>query len=185
MDATPNFFPFSFSTVRPPPRSAWIKTPGNLRESGTIELSPRTRILLQDFGTTVQWRRTTSIPGYSRKLRMPWPPPSPLSLENALMTGRSQLSGGRLPSPQFTRKVAVIHHLAIGPSVWLLYLVKSSKGSLRKKCSSTCSRTTYCLVQSMVIDNFSEFFYLDILSDIWIIIIHLTQRLSWENQFMK
>ena len=43
---------FSFSTVRPPPRSAWIKTPGNIRGPGAIGLSPRTRVLLQDFKTS-------------------------------------------------------------------------------------------------------------------------------------
>ena len=43
---------FSFSTVRPLPRSAWIKTPGNIRGPGTIGLSPRTRVLLQDFKTS-------------------------------------------------------------------------------------------------------------------------------------
>ena len=40
---------FSFSTERPPPRSAWIKIPGNIRGPGTIGLSPRTRVLLQDL----------------------------------------------------------------------------------------------------------------------------------------
>ena len=43
---------FSFSTERPPPRSAWIKIPGNIRGPGTIGLSPRTRVLLQDFKTS-------------------------------------------------------------------------------------------------------------------------------------
>ena len=43
---------FSFSTVRPPPRSAWIETPVNMRKPGTIGLSPRTRVLLQDFFKT-------------------------------------------------------------------------------------------------------------------------------------
>ena len=43
---------FSFSTVRPPPRNAWIKTPGNIRGPGTIGLSFRTRALLQDLKTS-------------------------------------------------------------------------------------------------------------------------------------
>ena len=43
---------FSFSTVRPPPRSAWIKTPGNIHGPGKIGLSPRTRVLLEDFKTS-------------------------------------------------------------------------------------------------------------------------------------
>ena len=43
---------FSFSTARPPPRSAWIKTRGNIRGPGTIGLSPRTCVLLQDITET-------------------------------------------------------------------------------------------------------------------------------------
>ena len=45
----------SLSTVRPPPRSAWIKTPGNIRGPGIIWLSPRTRVLLQDSSRHLLW----------------------------------------------------------------------------------------------------------------------------------
>ena len=58
---------FSFSTERPPPRSAWIKIPGNIRGPGTIGLSPRTRVLLQDFKTSRRLQDFTFIHYVRRK----------------------------------------------------------------------------------------------------------------------
>ena len=63
MDAPPTF---SFSTVDPNHRSEWIETPRNIRGSGTVGLSPRTCVLLQDFRRN---RAVTSNPCTSPKLK--------------------------------------------------------------------------------------------------------------------